>query len=197
MGIFGDAMDRVADDSVSREFSAKGIWHRHEGWQRCGACCYRVGPSGNYWICAKHRVRTFDNCSCFAFEGGEPRFTMEEKKNGCFLTTIACEMSGLSDDCPELTTLRRYRDEILSSSDRGREILAHYDAIAPALATAIRLSPDGRSIALWALEKHIRPAAAAIEQGRFREAETIYGDLVAVLTRQYGQGRRDCIRDSH
>ena len=31
---------------------------------------------------------------------------------GCFLTTACCEVLGLADDCFELRTLRRYRDEV-------------------------------------------------------------------------------------
>lgn len=41
-------------------------------------------------------------------------------KKGCFITTAACELRGLPDDCRELTTLRRFRDEVLLSSQEGR-----------------------------------------------------------------------------
>ena len=44
--------------------------------------------------------------------------SFDEKKctppaQGCFLTTACCEVLGLSDDCFELRTLRRYRDRVL------------------------------------------------------------------------------------
>ncbi len=39
---------------------------------------------------------------------------------GCFLTTACCEVLGLSDDCFELRTLRRYRDRVLVAIARRR-----------------------------------------------------------------------------
>src|SRR6476646_10620356 len=51
--------------------------------------------------------------------------SFDEKKctppaKGCFLTTACCEVLGLSDDCFELRTLRRYRDRVLIAMPGGQ-----------------------------------------------------------------------------
>ena len=42
-----------------------------------------------------------------------------EPPEGCFITTACCETLGLADDCFELRTLRRYRDEVLAKQPGG------------------------------------------------------------------------------
>ena len=44
-----------------------------------------------------------------------------EPPEGCFITTACCETLGLADDCFELRTLRRYRDEVLAKRARWRD----------------------------------------------------------------------------
>lgn len=68
-----------------------------------------------------------------------------EKKEGgsggsaCFLTTACCEEIGLKDDCFELTTLRRFRDQYLVHVDGGLDAVRTYYALAPAILRAIPL----------------------------------------------------------
>ncbi|OYW61698.1 MAG: hypothetical protein B7Z31_02440 [Rhodobacterales bacterium 12-65-15] len=54
-------------------------------------------------------------------------------KKGCFLTTAACELRGLPDDCHELETLRRFRDDVLLETPDGRKLVENYYRVAPAL----------------------------------------------------------------
>ncbi len=50
-----------------------------------------------------------------------------DKKEGCYIATCVYG----SYDCPQVWTLRRYRDEILSSSFPGRVFIKIYYAISP------------------------------------------------------------------
>ena len=52
---------------------------------------------------------------------------------GCFLTTACCEVLGLPDDCFELRTLRRYRDESLAAMPGGNAAIAAYYLVAPSI----------------------------------------------------------------
>ena len=52
-------------------------------------------------------------------QGGARRTAADEKctpPEGCFITTACCEALGLDDDCFELRTLRRYRDQVLAKT---------------------------------------------------------------------------------
>ena len=54
-----------------------------------------------------------------------------EPPEGCFITTACCETLGLDDDCFELRTLRRYRDEVLAKRPGGSGEIAAYYQLAP------------------------------------------------------------------
>ena len=43
---------------------------------------------------------------------------------GCFITTACCDVLGLDDDCFELRTLRRYRDDVLAKQPGGAALIA-------------------------------------------------------------------------
>lgn len=55
----------------------------------------------------------------------------------CYLTTACCERNGLSDNCEELTTLRKFRDIFVPTS-----MVQHYYDSAPYILAKIRKQPD-------------------------------------------------------
>ena len=56
-----------------------------------------------------------------------PNFKITEKKNGCYVATCVYG----SYDCPEVWTLRRFRDNTLGSTWYGRAFIRTYYAISP------------------------------------------------------------------
>lgn len=90
-------------------------------------------------------------------------------KKGCFLTTAACELRGLPDDCNELTTLRRFRDEVLLYSREGRTLVKEYYNEAPSLVPLIQ--DDAESERVW---HNIQETVAQIERGHYTEAIASY-----------------------
>ncbi len=52
--------------------------------------------------------------------------TCTPPEGGCFITTACCEVLGLDDDCFELRTLRRYRDQVLAARPGGDADIARY-----------------------------------------------------------------------
>lgn len=90
---------------------------------------------------------------------------------GCFLTTAACEVVGLADDCWELRTLRRFRDGWLARQADGRAHIARYYAEAPAIADRLR---QDRRAALMLYWTRIVPSALAAQCGLNRAARAIY-----------------------
>lgn len=97
-------------------------------------------------------------------------------KSGCFLTTAACEMRSLPDNCYELTILREFRDEVLLATPSGKALVEEYYALAPSLVPLVRTS--GWGDAVW---RAIQETVAAIEAGDNQRATAIYQDLVLRL----------------
>ena len=79
---------------------------------------------------------------------------------GCFITTACCEALGLDDDCFELRTLRRYRDDVLANRPGGVADIAAYYELAPLILA--RLPHEARTETLRSVyARYILPAALA------------------------------------
>ncbi|MGH6736624.1 MAG: CFI-box-CTERM domain-containing protein [Methyloceanibacter sp.] len=92
---------------------------------------------------------------------------------GCFITTACCEVLGLGDDCFELRTLRRYRDEVLAKAPGGEAAIARYYAMAPQiLARLPAATRDARLSLVYAC--YILPSAIAARLGFDALAYRIY-----------------------
>ena len=92
---------------------------------------------------------------------------------GCFITTACCETLGLPDDCFELRTLRRYRDEVLAKRPAGVEQIAAYYRLAPLILA--RLPQEARERRLrYVYARYILPAALAAKYGLNTLAYRLY-----------------------
>jgi hypothetical protein len=99
---------------------------------------------------------------------------------GCFITTACCEALGLDDDCFELRTLRRYRDDILAKRPGGAGDIANYYELAPLILT--RLPHEARNARLRALyARYILPSALAARLGLDMLAYRIYARMIDEL----------------
>ena len=90
-------------------------------------------------------------------------------KKGCFLTTAACELRGLPDDCHELSVLRRFRDDVLVSSGEGRALVEEYYREAPRLVPFVEA--NGELDNIWT---EIQSTVAHIERGNHLAAIATY-----------------------
>lgn len=104
---------------------------------------------------------------------------------GCFLTTACCEVLGLSDDCFELRTLRRYRDRVLIDMPGGRAALAAYYLVAPSILE--RLPKHERAATLLSVYmRFILPSAVAARLGLNRLAYSLYARMMDELSHSHG-----------
>ena len=103
---------------------------------------------------------------------------------GCFLTTACCEVLGLPDDCFELRTLRRYRDESLAAMAGGNAAIAAYYLLAPSILD--RLSPQDRAARLLSVyARFILPSAIAARLGFDALAYRLYARMMSELARDF------------
>ena len=99
---------------------------------------------------------------------------------GCFITSACCEVLGLTDDCFELASLRRYRDCVLAAIPAGRAEIARYYQLAPAILAS--LPPDRRGpLLLSVYGRFILPSAIAAKLGLNRLAYCLYVRMIAEL----------------
>src|ERR1041385_8572690 len=54
-----------------------------------------------------------------------------EEGGDCFITTACVNFYGLSDNCYQLITLRKFRDDFLKSTRNGRKLIEDYNRVAP------------------------------------------------------------------
>lgn len=64
----------------------------------------------------------------------------------CFITTAVCQYFQLADDCEELQTLRRFRDEYMLPNPDLAPFVAEYYSLAPTVDTALANHPDKDAI---------------------------------------------------
>ncbi|HEU0017058.1 MAG TPA: CFI-box-CTERM domain-containing protein [Methyloceanibacter sp.] len=103
---------------------------------------------------------------------------------GCFLTTACCEVLGLPDDCFELRTLRRYRDETLAAMPGGNAAVAAYYRVAPSILDRLpRQDRVTRLLSVYA--RFILPSAVAARLGLNRLAYRLYTRMMQELIRDF------------
>lgn len=98
-----------------------------------------------------------------------PHYTSRGSSGGCFLTTACCDYMGLPDDCHELQTLRKLRDEYISKQSYGEELIRTYYSEAPKIVSAINASKDKDQILRETYET-ICKIVSLVEEGKTDEA---------------------------
>lgn len=94
----------------------------------CQKCRHRVATqseNGKYYCLYRNEYVKLSNY-CSEFEGLSE---LKEENYGCYVATCVYG----SYDCPEVWTLRRYRDNTLGSTWYGRAFIKVYYAISPTL----------------------------------------------------------------
>lgn len=102
----------------------------------------------------------------------------------CFVTTACCGMVGLADDCFELTALRRFRDRVLAGLPGGRDDIAAYYRLAPAILAEMARRGDERRL-LGYYFSHVLPSALLAHAGANWLTHRLYRDMMRRLTRRY------------
>lgn len=104
----------------------------------------------------------------------------EARDNNCFITTACVKYYGLSDDCYQLETLRKFRDTYLSESSRNKVLVKQYYSIAPRLVELLESDKNRKNLFNRIFEK-INLACIAVEQKKFSKAKSIYQEAIVYL----------------
>lgn len=138
---------------------------------RCGSCSNFVAESGERGYCKAYynqKAYATDSANnCRKYSG------QSSSGGGCFLTTACCEERGLADDCYELTTLRRYRDQVLKNNEQGRLLIEFYYKEAPRIVKQIKKSEKRKEICDW-IYQQVQRVIKEYEGGKTVESMTDY-----------------------
>ena len=114
-----------------------------------------------------------------------PRYKEGNSSGGCFLTSACVEARGLSADCYELLTLRKFRDEYMKKQECGKCEIAHYYAVAPKIVERIKLTDNAASIFDEMYTDLVSPCVRLIEQLKSEDAHKLYRNYVQTLEKMY------------
>ncbi len=141
-------------------------------WYNHHYACRKSGKDVNEDTYNKY-CKNYDYGDCPIYKGTD--------SGGCFLTSACMEAKGLPDDCYELTTLRRFRDEYLAMQACGMCEIHHYYRVAPEIVSKIKRSANASSVFEKIYAELVAPCVELIEQGAFENAHIKYRDYIAAL----------------
>jgi hypothetical protein len=95
----------------------------------------------------------------------------------------------LPDDCQELETLRRFRDDHLLSTPQGSDELRRYYEIAPRIVEGIEATGRARDIYEQIYRLLVSPCVSLIADGRPEEAKILYRSVTEDLSVTFAPGR--------
>jgi hypothetical protein len=105
--------------------------------------------------------------------------------SGCFITTACVENQGLSDDCFELQTLRKYRDVLVQEDDAFRSKVLEYYRKAPLIIQEIEKTGNSAAIYNNLYHDMIQPCVSLLNTGKTEEAKSLYLNCYEHLSECY------------
>lgn len=113
--------------------------------------------------------------------------TKQPKSGGCFITTAICEAENKPDDCDELQTLRKFRDEVMLKDPVLSNLVREYYELAPRIVAKLKELGKGGSEVLHMLRmQYLDNVIAAVKAGDTDEAVGEYLQMVAVARQAAG-----------
>ena len=104
---------------------------------------------------------------------------------GCFITTATCLSLGKGDNCYELNTFRRFRDEWLLKQPDGEKLIEEYYTVAPLIVESINPLPEKYKVYVDIWNKYLKSCLRLIENGKYEEAKSLYLRMVNDLKRKF------------
>ena len=156
---------------------------------KCGSCANFEEEKGNslystsnkYYIkgyCTWYRAFYYPDDSC-----SDHYRSRTGSGNGCFITTMVCDVLGLADDCEVMQTLRKFRGDVLQKDEQYRDILFEYDTVGPKIAKELRDEDIGFVTAIYNI--FLRPIVSLIKRNKKAEAIDNYTNMTRLLENFY------------
>lgn len=107
-----------------------------------------------------------------------------KKRKWCYITTATCRASGKTDNCPELTSFRSFRDGwMIRNGDE--DLIAEYYDKAPAIVACIDLCDDSAARYEEIRARWLTPCYESLREERYADCRALYTDMVRTLEKRY------------
>lgn len=110
----------------------------------------------------------------------------DDDSSGCFLTTACVKFTGLDDDCPELQTLRHFRDSFVINLPNGKQMLQEYYRNAPKILSKF-VGTREEGLILTGIYANITKAVRLIQSGNNYEALNCYRNMYQDLMERFNK----------
>lgn len=137
--------------------------------------CYYYDPD-NDW-CEKYKKKVSNNNrEKYCWDGGGC--------DKCYLTTAMCQVLGKNDDCFELESMRKLRDDFMAKDSKHLHCIQEYYDSAPAIVERLETSNKKNEIAITMQNSYILPISELFKHGKGDEAVQKYIDMVTYVKSQ-------------
>ena len=110
---------------------------------------------------------------------------VQQKKEGCFITTAVCGTLGKLDDCYELTMFRDFRDKWLIHQVGGENLINEYYDIAPKIVYRIDQLSNDEKIYREIWDNYLVECLNCLEHKRFLRCKEKYIEMMIDLKKKY------------
>lgn len=116
------------------------------------------------------------------------RYAIKKKYDDsfCFITTAVTSSQGKPDDCEELQVLRKFRDEVLKTTEEGQALVQAYYFFAPKIVEGLGTLANSGSVYNYLFNTFIRQAIQAVSRGDDDQARDFYTTMVHVAANLAG-----------
>lgn len=107
-----------------------------------------------------------------------------KQSGGCYLTTACSEYKGLTDDCYELTTLRKFRDSYMKENYKSD--IDEYYKIAPSILEKVNyLNTGEKEVVYNNIYSIVKNCCEFIDNNQYNKAYTEYKTMVNYLSKRF------------
>ena len=147
-----------------------------------GSQCYPCNPCSPDQLNQGSQCYPCNPCSPDQLTGGS------NTSGGCFISSACVNSLNLPDDCSQLQTLRRFRDERMQVDPAFASLVEEYYCIAPPMVQQIDAGEDAANIYSQLYDSLVQPCVQLIEQGNQDDAIALYLKIVRQLRRKLDAG---------
>lgn len=137
----------------------------------CKHCITHPSQPGYCTYHESHYIAT--TTACYAYKPWE---SDGGSSSGCFITTTCMEYMGKKDDCEELQTMRKFRDEYMKSNTEGQKLIKQYYEVAPKIVSTLNANKDKVFHYRYIL-KNIQRCLDLIDDKKYAEAQETYYNM--------------------
>ncbi len=128
--------------------------------------------------CERNDAKNSKGCPVFTKKKLHSPEDFKSRPSACYVTTAVCRNSGKPDDCYELTTFRRFRDEWLSKEEDGQSLIKEYYENAPRIVDKIDSSGRADEIYNMIQEKYLDLCLKYIEHEEYKKCKECYVNMM-------------------